>query len=140
MELKDVITLSISILAFLLSLAATIYTVIRTSYDEQLTFRNQLSDIMNKMVSLKVEEAREQLSNSNSYYSTTIGLFQEQYMTLLSQAMYQVEQGKNWVTPIDYNILAIANVNFRPPLAQKYALKAIEVCKDDYNRALATRS
>lgn len=145
MQLKDIVSLLISILAFVLSFIVTIYTIVVGILDKKRTIRTQLTDVFNKMFDANLESIKQNIDllDKDQYYIQSVNQqFSQQFAALLEQAMYLANQIAKDVTTIEYNTLAAANAGIQQyALANTYARKSIEVCppKDLYYQALATR-
>lgn len=144
MQLKDVITLLISILAFVISSVATTISIIRGRNERQRAIRNQITDILSRIISTNLENIQyyhENEAKDPKYFAALSSALSQQNAFLLNQAMYLTDQVPELVTAVEYNTLAVANANAGDLIiAEKYYRKAIEVAKTDYFKALATRS
>jgi hypothetical protein len=58
MQAKDVITILISVLALMISLVATAISLIRGKYEKQRAVRSQITDVLSRIVSTKLENAK----------------------------------------------------------------------------------
>ena len=144
METKDVLAISISSLAFLLSLAATMISVIRSKYEKQRILERELTDTLGRIVSTSLENAklfRESAEADPSYYQHVSSILNQQNAFLLHQATFLTDQVPNLVSAIEYNTIATAAANAGDLIsAEKYHKKAIDVSLNAYYKSLAIRS
>lgn len=142
-DLKDVITFSISIFAFVLSAAATVISLIRSKYEKQRAIRHELTDVLSSIISVGMENAKlyREASQDPAYYQAASSSLNQRNTFLLQQAIYLVEQIPKLATAVEYNTIAYANANSGDViLAEKYYLKAIARAQGNYYTSLATRS
>jgi len=116
METKDVVAILISSLTFLLSLAATIISVVRSNREKQRAIKKEITDTLAKIVSTNLEHAklsRESVLKDQDelYYQTVSGILNQQNAFLLNQATYLADQVPDLVTAIEYNTIAAATAN-----------------------------
>lgn len=144
METKDIITVSISSLAFLLSLVATTVSLVRSRYERQRAIRKEITDTLSKIVSTNIENAkayRESAEKDPAFYQALSSILNQQNAFLLQQATYLMDEVPGLVTAVEYNTIAQANANAGELMAaERYFRKAIEVAPNPYQRSLATRS
>jgi len=145
MEFKDVASIFISALAFILSAIATVVSTIRGKYEEQRAIRNQLSDTLNRIAMTYIDNAKlhhEMAAKDPAYYRQLSGMLNQQQTSLLNQAMYLADQlPPKIVTAVEMNTIALANFSAGDViLAEKYYHKAVDVSPSNYYRSLATRS
>jgi hypothetical protein len=75
------------------------------------------------------------------YQQTRSAWLNQERTSLLQQAMYLVDQWPNMATAIDYNTVALVNVDANQPIiADGYFRKAISAAKGVVYQALARRS
>jgi tetratricopeptide (TPR) repeat protein len=144
METKDIISISISSLAFLLSAAATMISVVRSKYEKQRAIKKEITDTLSKIVSTALENAklfRESAEKDPAYYQAVSSILNQQNAFLLQQATYLTDEVPDLVTAVEYNTIAAATANAGDLIsAEKYYKKAIEVSPNNYYRSLAIRS
>lgn len=143
METKDIVAILISSLAFLLSLVATIISLIRSKYEKQRAIKKEITDTLSKIVSTSLENAklyRESAEKDPPYYQAVSSILNQQNAFLLQQATYLMDEVPGLVTAIEYNTIAAANANAGDLIsAEKYYKKAIDVSPNNYYRSLAIR-
>jgi tetratricopeptide (TPR) repeat protein len=144
MEIKDLVAISISSLAFLLSLVATIVSLVRSKYEKQRAIKKEITDTLGKIVSTSLENAklyRESAEKDPPYYQTVSSILNQQNVFLLQQATYLMDEVPKLVTAIEYNTIAAATSNAGDFMsAEKYYKKAIDASPNNYYRSLAIRS
>lgn len=143
MEIKEIVGISISSLALVLSITATIISLIRSRYEKQRIIRSELSDTLSQIISGTLENAKlyRDASNDPVYYQTVSSILNQQNAFLLNEAIYLIDQIPDLVTTIEYNTIAAANANSGQIIvAENYYLKAIAIAASNYHKALATRS
>lgn len=144
METKDIIAILISILAFVLSLAATIISIVRGKYEKERAIKKEITDTLEKIVSTSLDVAKiyhESAEKDPSYYQTVVSILSQQNTFLLRQATYLADQVPDLVTFIEYNTIAAATANSGDFMsADKLYKKAIDVSPNNYYRSLALRS
>lgn len=144
METKDVITVAISVSALIISTVATTISIIRGQKEKQRTVRNQITDVLSRIVAGNIENAKlyhETAQTNPEYFQAISSILNQQNAFLLNQAIYLTDQVPELVTAVEYNTLAGANANAGDLImAEKYYRKAVAVSPNDYFRALAKRS
>jgi tetratricopeptide (TPR) repeat protein len=144
METKEIIALSISSLAFILSLAATMISLIRSKYEKQRAIKREITDTLGKIISTNIENAKlfhETAEKDPAYYQLVSGILNQQNAFLLHQATYLTDQAPELVTAVEYNTIAATMANAGDLIsAEIYYKKAIDVSPNDYYRSLAMRS
>ena len=144
METKDVVTISISSLAFLLSLMATVVSLVRSKYEKQRAIKKEITDILGKIVSTSLENAklyRESAEKDPGYYQAISSVLNQQNVFLLQQATYLMDEVPGLVTAVEYNTVAAANANAGDLIsAEIYYKRAIDVSPNVFYRSLAIRS
>lgn len=151
MDSKDVVNLLISTVALLLSGVATSVSISRgkreeerSKREEERTIRNQLSDILSKINSTNIENAkffREAGTQDPALFQAVSSALNQQQAFLLDEGMYLADRIPRLVSAVEYNTLALAHTNFGNMVnAEKLFKRAVEVSQDDYYRSLATRS
>lgn len=142
--MKETVAITISVLAFLLSLVATIVSLIRSKYEKQRAIKKEITDTLGKIVSTSIENAklyRESAEKDPSYYQSVSSILNQQNAFLLHQATYLMDEVPTLVTAVEYNTIATATANAGDLVsAEKYYKKAIDVSPDNYYRSLAIRS
>jgi len=142
-KFKEKIPLALSILAFALSLFATLTTERRAADEKRRTVRNQLTDVLARVTSLQLENAKlMHEAKDDAFYRQSVNLaLGQQNGFLLDQAFYLADQIPALVTTYEFNTIASASFSAGNVLAtEKYHLKAIEVAHSDLYKAQATRS
>ena len=144
MEIKDIVSMSISSLAFVLSLAATTISLVRSKYEKQRAIRKEITDTLAKIVATALENARlfhETAEKDSAYFQSVSSILNQQNAFLLQQATYLTDQVPDIVTAVEYNTIASATANAGDLIAaEKYYKKAISVSPNNYYRSLAIRS
>ena len=144
METKDIVSMSISLLAFILSLAATTISLIRSKYEKQRAIRKEITDTLGKIVATAIDNAKlfhEIAEKDPRYFESVSSILGQQNAFLLQQATYLTDQVPELVTAVEYNTIAAATANAGDLIAaEKYYRKAIDVSPNDYYRSLAIRS
>ncbi len=144
METKDIVTVSISAFAFFLSLVATVISVIRGKYEKQRAVRNQITDILGRITTTSIEQAKlfhETADKDPAYYQTVSSMLNQQNTFLIQQATYLIEQVSELVTAVEYNTVAFATANAGDLIsAERYYIKAIDVSPNNYYKSLGMRS
>jgi len=143
-DTKDVISISLSMLAFLLSASATIISIIRSRHDKQRAIKHEITDTLGRIVATALESAkiyREARESDPAYFQMVSSILNQQNTFLLNQATYLAEQVPSLMTAVEYNTIASATANAGDLIAaDRYYQKAIEVSPNDYYRSLALRS
>lgn len=142
MDIKDKITLTLSISAFCLSIYANVNSEKKSVDERQRTIRGQLTDVLGKLTSLQLEAAKlKHEAKDQEYLSSVSGVLGQQNGFLLDQAVYLSEQIPDLVTTYELNTIALANFNAGNYLvAEKYYKKAIDLAPNDLYKSLAVRS
>jgi hypothetical protein len=141
-DLKDVITLVLSSLAFGLSVIATVRGERRASDEKRRTIRTQLTDVLARLTSLQLENAKlvHEAKGDQLFLQNVGTALNQQNGFLLDQAFYLSDQIPHLVTTYEFNTIANASFNASDALAaEKYHLKGIEVAHSDIYKAQATR-
>jgi len=109
MENKDYITISVSILAFLLSLIATTLALRNKKHDDERNLRSLLNDSISKLRTIRIEQAKYRVENEGKKNIDFVaGLFNYQINSLARLAVYISEQIPRLVTDIEYATIADA--------------------------------
>jgi tetratricopeptide (TPR) repeat protein len=128
----------------MISLVATAISLIRGKYEKQRAVRSQITDVLSRIVSTKLENAKlfyDAVDKSPDYYQAISGMLNQQNAFLLHQAIYLTDQVPELVTAVEYNTLAFANADSGDLiLAERYYRKAIDVSSNDFYKSLAIRS
>lgn len=140
--MDDKLPLILSGLAFALSLYVTFRTERRASDEKRRTIRNQLTDVLARLTSLQLKNAKlmhEAKGDALYMQSVNIALGQQNGF-LIDQAFYLADQIPSLVTTYEFNTIAAASFGAGNVLAaEKYNLKAIEVAHSELYKAQATR-
>ena len=141
---KDVVTVSISVSALIISAVATTISIIRGQKEKQRTVRNQITEVLSRIIAGKIENAKlyhETAEKTPEYFQALSSILNQQNAFLLNQAVYLTDQVPELVTAVEYNTLAAANSDAGDLImAERYYSKAITVCPNDYYKSLAIRS
>ncbi|WUR12193.1 hypothetical protein E7V67_021190 [[Empedobacter] haloabium] len=140
---KDDIALAVSILAFALSLFATVLGELRADDDKQRTVRSQLTEVLRGLMSVQMEHAKlmHESKDDAMYQTTGSAALGQQNGFLLDQAFYLADQVPHLVTTYEYNTMAVAGANAGNVLAaEKYYRKAVEVAYSPLYRSQAIRA
>lgn len=144
MDTKDIITISLSVLAFLLSGSATIISLIRSRYEKQRAIKREITETLGRIVATALESAkayRETAQSDPNYFQAVSGILNQQNTFLLNQATYLAEQVPTLMTAVEYNTIASATASAGDLIgADRYYRKAIDAAPNGYFRALAMRS
>ena len=144
MDTKDIITVSLSVLAFLLSGSATIISLIRSKYEKQRAIKKEITETLGRIVSTALDSAkiyRETAQSDPNYFQAVSGILNQQNTFLLNQATYLAEQVPTLMTAVEYNTIASATASAGDLIAaDRYYRKAIDAAPNGYFRALAMRS
>jgi tetratricopeptide (TPR) repeat protein len=144
MDAKDLFSLSLSALAFLLSASATIISLVRSKYEKQRAIKKEITETLGKIVSTALDAAklyREAGTSDPNYYQAVSSILNQQNTFLLNQATYLAEQVPTLMTAVEYNTIAGATASAGDLIAaDRYFRKAIDASPNAYFRALAMRS
>jgi tetratricopeptide (TPR) repeat protein len=143
MKTKSNAAIVMSILAFALSLFASVRTEWRAADDKRRAVRTQLTDVLARLTSLQLENAKlTHDAQDDQLYLQIIGnALNQQNGFLLDQAFYLADQVSSLVTTYEYNTIASAAFAAGDVLAtERYHRRAIEVAHSDLYRAQATRA
>jgi tetratricopeptide (TPR) repeat protein len=144
MNTTDFANISLSAIALILSLVATVISIVRGRYEQQRAVRNQIMDVLSRIVTVNLEQSklyREVGDKDPAYLQNVSGILNQQNTFLIQQAIYLMEQVPKLVTAVEYNTVAAANFNAGDMiLAERYYKKAIEVAPNNYYKALGMRS
>jgi tetratricopeptide (TPR) repeat protein len=143
-EIKDIITVSLSVLAFLLSGSATIISLIRSKYEKQRAIKKEITETLGRIVSTALDSAkiyRETAQSDPNYFQAVSSILNQQNTFLLNQATYLAEQVPTLMTAVEYNTIASATASAGDLIAaDRYYRKAVDASPNAYFRALAMRS
>src|SRR5262245_54596607 len=112
MDMKDIISLTVSGLAFGLSLTATTLTLRQTKSETERTIRQQLTDTIGKLsrVYEQVEKLRQE--RRDDWHEPAVvnlrAFYNSQKMLYARQATYLIEQLPQIASEVDFNTLARA--------------------------------
>lgn len=144
METKDILTLGVALLAFLVSAISTVITIVRGRKEKQRAIRNEITNVLSQIVETALESAKlfhECKEKPTDYYRVASSILNQRNNFLLNQAVYLSEQVPNLVTAVEYNTLGHAHVEAGELLlAERYYKKAIDTSRDRFYRAIAQRS
>lgn len=144
MNKKDKATIAISIIALMISIAATINSEVKSQYEKKRILKSQLTDVLSRINKLNIENAKlfKEIGKTDpEYFQTLSAMYNQENGFLLQQAMLLSKQIPELVSDIEYNTIALANFNTGDFItAEEYYLKAIDSCHDNYYSALAMKS
>lgn len=143
MDISNSITFYISILAFILSLVATVITSLREKSENKRTMRMELTEVLNKIIDLTIENVsmKEELKNKPDHFQNLSSHLNQKNATLLHQAIFLTDKIPNLVLPMNYNTIAISAFNANDiELSKKYFEKDIKVTKQARYKKIALRS
>lgn len=144
METKDVLTLGVALLAFLVSAISTVITIVRGRREKQRAIRNEITHVLSQIVETALEGAKlfhENKEEPTEYYMVASSILNQRNNFLLNQAVYLCEQVPNLVTAVEYNTLAHAHVEAGELfLAERYYKQAVDTSRDRFYKAIALRS
>lgn len=144
LERKDVLSLSLGGVAFVLSLVATVVSLRQKKYETERTLRSQLTDAIGKLnstyeslVRLRGEQASKWNDSSNVAQRS---FYNGQKMFYARQAIYVAKQIPKLVTDSEYSSIARAFSDADDDKsAFLYYEKAIAAAHDSYYRAINIR-
>ena len=144
METAQIISIAVSILAFLLSLVATTVSLVRKKFETNRAIRNELTDVLSELTKLSLEHEKltSEKKNEPAYVQKISSIMNQRNAMLMQQAIFLVEQIPKIVGSVDYNTIAFAHANAGDLIiAERFYRKAIEASKENaYYKALAMRS
>jgi tetratricopeptide (TPR) repeat protein len=144
MEPKDILTVTISVSALIISAVATTISIIRGQKEKQRSVRNQITDTLSQIIAGNIEKAKlyyETAEKNPEYFQSISSILNQQNAFLLNQAIYLTDQVPELVTAVEYNTLATANVDAGDLImAERYFRKAIDASTNEYYKSLAMRS
>ncbi len=144
MDTKDLISISLSILAFVLSGSATIISLVRARQEKQRAIKKEITETLGRIVATQLDNAklyRETAQSDPAYFQAASSILNQQNTFLLNQATYLAEQVPTLITAIEYNTIASATANAGDLIAaDRYYKKAVDVSPNVYFRSLAIRS
>lgn len=112
MGLKDLVSLSVSGLAFALSVAATVITLRQKKFETERTLRQQLTDAIGKLNSAFEESAKLEQEKAGSLNEPSVvnlkAFYNGQRLFYARQAVYVATQIPSLVSDAEYNSLARA--------------------------------
>ena len=144
MDTKDLISVSLSVLAFILSGSATIISIVRARQEKQRAIKREITETLGRIVSTALDSAkayRETAQSDPAYFQAVSSILNQQNTFLLNQATYLAEQVPTLMTAVEYNTIASATASAGDLIAaDRYYKKAVDVAPNGYFRALALRS
>ena len=138
----DQLAIWISLLAFVLSLLATLSGERRASEERRRTLRVQLSDVLDRLSSLQLENARlsHEARGDTAYVQAVGAALAQQNGFLLDQASFLAGEIPSQVTAYEFNTLAAASFAAGNMIdAEKYHQRAIGAARLPLYQAQATR-
>ena len=138
----DQLAIWISLLAFVLSLAATLSGERRAREERRRTLRVQLSDVLDRLSSLQLENARlvHEARGDAAYVQAVGAALGQQNGFLLDQASFLAREIPSQVTTYEFNTLAAASFAAGNTIdAEKFHQCAIRAARLPLYRAQATR-
>lgn len=139
---QDTIAIWLSALAFALSLFATLSGETRARQERLRTLRAQLSEVLDRLASLQLENARlmHEARGDTAYLQSVGGALAQQNGFLLDQAAYLADQIPALVTTYEFNTIAGASFASGNVLAaEKYHRLAVASARLALYKAQATR-
>jgi tetratricopeptide (TPR) repeat protein len=144
MDTKDLISVSLSVLAFILSGSATVISIIRARQEKQRAIKREITETLGRIVSTALDSAkayRETAQSDPAYFQAVSSILNQQNTFLLNQATYLAEQVPTLMTAVEYNTIASATASAGDLIAaDRYYRKAVDVAPNGYFKALALRS
>ena len=141
-DYKDDIAIWISLLAFVLSLLATLSGEKRAREERLRTLRVQLSDVLDRLSSLQLENAKlmHEARGDSAYVQSVGAALAQQNGFLLDQASFLAGQIPSLVTTYEFNTLATASFAAGNMIAaEDYHRQAIRSAGVPLYKAQATR-
>jgi tetratricopeptide (TPR) repeat protein len=138
--LKDYLTLIVSFSALTV---ATISLFIKRPENRR-TIRNQLTDALAKLMTVKVDREKLTLEEQHTYKGRDIhglmGTYADQRQFLVEQAIFLADQIPDYISDIEYSFIArsLAEAGDHDRTVT-YWQKSVEAAKSDRSRALAWR-
>jgi hypothetical protein len=143
LEVKDVLTFSLSMLALSLSILSTYISTRQKKFETQRTLRIQLTDVLGKIAALNLELAKIPVTGASASGLTTgmKGHLIDQKRFLVRQATYISDQIPQLVSPFEYLLIAGTFADIQDVYrAEQFFRKAIEhVGQDDLDLGIITR-
>ena len=139
----DQLAIWISLLAFVLSLLATLSGERRAREERRRTLRVQLSDVLDRLSSLQLDNARllHEARGDNAYVQAVGAALAQQNGFLLDQASFLAREIPAQVTAYEFNTLAAASFAAGNMIdAEKYHHRAIGAARLPLYKAQATRA
>ncbi len=144
MELKDIVTISVSGLAVILSLIAFVVSYVRGQREQLRAIRQQLTETTDKIAETQLEFARlasGEAKDNVAMQQQIDSILSQRMLALLNQAVYLTNRAPAVVTEVDYNTIAVLSANNGDfVLADDHFRKAIQSCHNDFSRSSAMRS
>jgi tetratricopeptide (TPR) repeat protein len=145
MEFKDLLTLAISLSAFLLSLIATTISLRNRAQEEERTLRSLLNDVVSKIHGARIDQAKYRADNQGregkeQNIDSAITLFNYQINSLARLAVYITAKIEKSVTDIEFATIASAFAwTGDQHKATQYWESAISASKDKYSQIVNRR-
>ncbi len=144
MELKDLVSVGISVVALALSAFATWRSQAITRFEDKRMARSELTNILSKFVENDIENAKlwQQYAASDPRYAQQVSsMLATRNNQLIQQARYWLDQVPDITSATDYFTLASASINASDlATAEIYYKKAIDASRGDVERAIMSRS
>lgn len=144
METKDILTLGVALLAFVVSAISTTITIIRGQREKQRAIRNEITNVLSQIVETALDKARlfhESNEKPSEYYFVASSILSQRNNFLLNQAVYLSDQVPHLINAVEYNTLGHAHVEAGElMLAERYYKKAIVTSRDRFYKSVAQRS
>lgn len=140
MELKDYFTLTISVLAFFLSLTS----LLMKGPENRRLIRNQLTDAISKLNAVNAEARKLSIEKAAERHTPNVnGMFSfynDQRVFLARQAVFLIEQIPQYVSDAEYAVVARAfDSAGDAALATEYWTKCLDSCRTPATRAFQLR-
>ncbi len=143
MSTKDWVTIIVSAFAFLLSAVATVITMRQKKYEIQRSMRQQITDLIGKLIDLNAEEAKLRHENANKFDLHLDGLsriINDQRSAYARQAVYLIKQIPDVVSSNEYVTIATSLTSLGDvPQAEAFWLQAIKTCTDPLLKVFHSR-
>jgi tetratricopeptide (TPR) repeat protein len=143
MELRDILALSVSALALIVSAIAVWTSLRRGTLEKQRTIKSEITATLRQIVTLRLNFMKifHEAANDAPYLQSVSQVIAQENAFLMQQAAYLIEQVPGLVTAVEYNTLATAMVDVGDfDGAGTFFQKAIDASFNNYYRSMATRS
>jgi tetratricopeptide (TPR) repeat protein len=140
---ENFVGIFISVLAFLLSLVATVISALSARRERQRMIKNEISSILSRLMGILSESIKVQheIGVSNpAYYQAMMHTLNQEQNFLLKQVIYLMDQVPRLVTAVEYNTVANA-LAFTGDMftSDLYFQKSITTSPNNFDRARSIR-